>query len=225
MLLQLVLLGFAEAATPFAGLEWRPLARSDLVWVDEQRTSGFAVGEFDGTVRPALQAFGGAWVSRRIGVGGALGVARLTNTTQVDDIIRQRHWGVIRPSLDLRIALLRRSVAGDPRRPLPWVIAGIHADVPSARDLSNGYTEDERAAADEASTIERARLAGLGGRVGVGLDYPIAPGLSLGALYTLQWHRGIFRTDDLSIVSQWLATDAAVVLVFEWPQRTPPPDP
>lgn len=213
MPLLLALLTLAHAAVPYAGLEWRPLSRSDLVWVDEERTSGFAVGEFDGTARPSLQAYFGAWMSDRVALGGALGVARLLNTTEVDGVVRQRHWGVIRPSVDLRIALSQRG----PKRALPWLLAGLHADVPSARDVSTGYTEEEQLAADETATVERARLGGFGARVGFGAEYPITSGLAIGAMYTLEWHRGLFRTDDLSLVSQWLAAEAAILLVFQWP--------
>lgn len=211
----LAFVAHAHAAEPYLGVEWRPLSRADLTWVQEDRTSGLAVGEFDGSARPNLQAYGGAWVSPRLAVGGALGIARLQNSTELDGIVRQRHWGVLRPSLDFRVALAERGE----QRALPWVIAGLHLDVPSVRDNSSGYTPEEQAVADEATTFERARLAGFGGRLGIGADYAITPGISLGAMYTLQWHRGIFRADDLRITSQWLAGEAALLLQFQWPRR------
>jgi hypothetical protein len=199
------------AATPFAGLEWRPLSRADLAWVAEDRTSGDAVGEFDGVVRPALQAFGGAWLSDRVGLAGSLGVARLTTTSWTGETARQRHWGVIRPELDLRVALTKRSP-----HPLPWLLLGFDGDIPSARDVSDGYTADEQAAADRDAQTERLRLGGFGGRLGAGVDARVAPGVSVGACFDLAGHFGVLRSEDASTVSSWLATGAAVLVTFDW---------
>jgi hypothetical protein len=205
----------ARAATPMAGVAWTPFARSDLVWVDDGRTSGVGVGEFDGMVRPALTGFGGAWISRRLGLVGTLGVARLQSTTWVGDTYRHRHWGVVRPGLDLRIALSGREVG----RPAPWVLVGVHGDIPSARDVSNGYTDDEQEQADETAYVDRARLGGLGARVGLGVDYRLREGISVGAMWAAEWHRGVLRTDEANTVSSWVGADAALLLTFEWPRR------
>ena len=204
-----------HAATPIAGVSWTPLSRSDLVWVDEGRTSGVAVGEFDGVARPALAAFGGAWVSERVGVVGSLGVARLQSTTWTGDTWRQRHWGVVRPEIDLRIALSTREVG----RPAPWLFLGLYGDIPSARDVSNGYNEAEQEDADEDAWVERVRLGGLGGRLGAGVDYRLRDGLALGATWAVGYHRGFLQSTDTKVVSSWLATEASLLLSFEWPPR------
>src|SRR5690606_31447825 len=69
-MLPVLLAALAHAAEPYAGVEWRPLSRADLAWVEEGRTSGAGVGELDGTVRPALQAHGGLWLGERVALGG-----------------------------------------------------------------------------------------------------------------------------------------------------------
>ena len=212
-----LLLAVAHAATPFGGVEYRPLSRADLGWLLEGRTSGLAVGEFDGTLVPALQAFGGAWVTDRTALSLNLGVARLQNTTNVDGITRQRHWGVVRPGFDVRWALTERQA----RRPFPWVLLGGHASIPSARDVSSGYTKDEQEAADEQAFLERARLGGLGARLGIGADYEVLPGLGIGAQWSLAWHQGTWTADDLDLVSSWLAGDASLILTFRWPPKEP----
>ena len=209
-----LLVAAAWSATPFAGLEYQPLSRLDLTWVDDDRTSGVLAGEFDGAVAPSLQAFGGAWLSRRVGVVGSVGVARLTTTTWVEDTWRQRHWGVIRPAADLRVSLGSR----EPLRPSPWLYVGVHGDIPSARDTSNGYTEAEREVADEDAWVERARLGGVGGRLGVGLDYRVAPGVAVGARWGLLLHHGMLRTSEAQWVTAWFAADAALLLTFEAPK-------
>jgi hypothetical protein len=183
------------------------------VWVEEGRTSGTAVGEFDGTARPLFSAFGGVWFDRHIALVLGLGMARLTSTSEADDIYVQRHWGVFRPSLDLRFGWAPQRL----HRPVPWVLLGMYGDVPSARDVSNGYTEEEQAAADESASTERARLGAFGGRLGFGVDYRLLPGLMLGLQATAGIHRSTYAGGDGSWASVWVATDAALLLTFEWP--------
>jgi len=215
MLSALIFGSLAVAATPLLGVEWRPLSRADLNWLEDGRSSGLSVGEFDGTVDPSLSVFGGAWWHPRVATTGRLGIARLQNTTQVGDVVTQRHWGVIRPAIDLRWALVKPA----PLRPYPWLLVGIHGDIPSARDTSNGYSKPEQRAANENATIERARLGGLGARAGVGADYRPVPGVAFGLQYTLTWRRGVFLSEDRQAVSSWFSGEASLLLAFEWPER------
>lgn len=211
----LVAVAVASAAEPYGGVEWRPLSRADLTWVEEGLTSGAAVGEFDGAVRPSLQAHAGLWLGERVALGGSLGVARMQQTARSQDVWRRRHRGVVRPAVDLRLALARPA----PQRAQPWVLLGAHFDVPSARDVSDGYTDDEQQAADRAATAERHRLGGFGGRVGVGAEYPLTPGVAIGASYALQWHRSLAFGDDFASAGQWLVGEASLWLLFRWPRR------
>lgn len=208
------------------GLQWHPLARADVSWVDDGRTTGLAVGEMDGVVRPSLSAFFGGWISERFGLFGHLGIARLQNTTWVGDVWEQRHWGVFRPGLDARFALLKPRT--DSRRmPHPWVLGGLYGDIPSVRETSNGYDDVEQDVADDAAASDRARLAGFGGRLGFGADLQVVPGLTVGAQYTLGVHQGLFLGDDADVVSSWVASEAALLLTFWWGGAEPgtPPAP
>jgi hypothetical protein len=213
--LLLALSAHAAPATPFVGVAWRPLSRADLVWVDEGRTSGTAVGEFDGAVRPLLDAFAGVWFNRYIGLQAGIGVARATSTSRVGEGYRQRHQGVVRPSFDLRFGWMEPAV----RRPTPWFLLGVYGNIPSARDVSDAYTPDEQAAADATAATERARLGGVGGRVGAGVDYRVLPGLSIGALLTVGVHRAAYTGGDERFTTIWVATEAAFLLTFEWPPK------
>ncbi len=204
--------GAAWAAVPYAGLEWRPLSRSDLAWVDDQRTSGLGVGEHDGVVHPALGAFVGGWISARFALQGGLGVARLTSTTWVGTVWEQRHWGVVRPELAARLALIRPAEGW----PVPWVLAGAYGDIPSARATSNGYDEVEQEEADLLATGDRARLAGLGGRLGVGVDLRLHPSFSVGASYSLGLHRSLYLGSDPTTVSTLVSSEAAILGTFWW---------
>lgn len=207
-------LASAQAApvAPYLGLEWRPLSRGDLGWVLGGNTTGTQVGSLDGFVAPNLAAYGGAWLTDHLGVTGALGIARLQTTTWVEDVYVQRHWGVIRPALDLRFSLLPH----DDPRPVPFLVGGVHVDVPSARDVSNGYTQEEQQAADLTATAERARLGGFGGRLGIGATVGVVPGLSLGAQYAVAWHRSSFLGDDPTAITSWLTGEASLLLQLDW---------
>lgn len=201
-----------EPVRPFAGVEWQPLSRADLVWVDEGRASGTTVGEFDGIVNPTLKAYGGAWLTPRLGLSATVGVARIGNTSEVDQVIRHLHWGVIRPGLDVRFALNERR----PYRPVAWILTGGHGDIPSARDVSNGYDETEQLAADDAFAVERAQLSGIGGRTGLGVDYEVLPGLDLGAMWAVGYHRTLWRGPDITLLSQAVSAEASLFLQFRW---------
>ena len=215
MLVLLAQLTVAHAATPIAGLEWRPLSRGDLVWTGDRRTSGLSVGEFDGFVRPALQLHAGAWTGSRVALLGGLGLARLQNTTIVDDVYRQRHWGVFRPSVDMRFSFT--DVVQ--KKPIPWVLVGMYGDIPSVRDVSNGYTDEEQELADELAGAERARLGGVGLRTGLGVTLHLADGVVIGGQYAVGIHRSVFQADDADAVTSWMLAEASLLIGFEWPGK------
>ncbi|MCB9680029.1 MAG: hypothetical protein H6733_01030 [Alphaproteobacteria bacterium] len=204
----------------YAGLEWRPLSRQDLVFVDESRTSGTAVGEFDGTVRPVLGAFGGVWFNRYVALQLGLGVASLTTTSHTEDSYRQVSTAVVRPALDLRFGWMLPTH----RYPVPWVILGGYADLPAARDVSDAYTDEEQQVADDAAAETRYRLGGVGGRVGLGADYRVLPSLLIGAQVTVGVHQATYTGGDQRFASTWITTEGSLLFTFEWPRRARPPE-
>jgi hypothetical protein len=205
----------AEAARGLLGLEWRPFSRQDLVFVDEGRTSGTAVAEQDGTVRPNLSAFGGAWLNKNVGLVGSLGVAAVVSRSAAGDATATRSWAVLRPELDVRVGWMEPRV----RFPIPWVVAGVFGDIPTVRDRSASYTDEEQAAADETAKTDAWRLGGVGGRVGVGVDFRVVEGLSLGAQATVGLVGSTYAGGDGSFTTLWVATDASLLLTWEWPDR------
>lgn len=206
----------AHAGSGFFGLELRPLSRQDLVWVAENRTSGTAVGEFDGTLRPVLTAFGGGWFSRYVGLSAGLTYAHLDRGSRSDEIRRMTRTAVLRPSLDLRIGWMEPRL----RVPIPWVVVGLHGDIPIASDASNGFSPEEQDAANAVARDTRYRLGGFGGRAGVGVDYRLMPGFMLGGQATLGLHRAGYTGGDTRFATLWMSTEASLLLTFEWP----PPD-
>lgn len=212
----------ALAATPTAGLAFTPLSRADLAWVADERTSGTPVGEFDGFVDPALAAYGGVWLGDRFAVLGSLGVARLTSTTWDGETWRQRHWGVIRPGVDVRWAAMPRDAD---HAIVPFLTLGGHGDIPSARDTSNGYSPEEAAQADETATIDRLRLGGVGGRLGAGVDWRPIPGIAVGAQYVVEARWATLRSSDATIASSWISSQVELLFAFEWGKRDVPPKP
>lgn len=216
----------AAPAVPVFGLEWRPLGRADLAWVQEGRTTGLGVGELDGSVRPPLSAWFGLWASQRVAFVGSLGVARLTTTTWTqgadgEDVYVSRHWGVVRPELGLRLAPW-----GHDRSPMPLAQLGVHGDIPSARAVSNAYTEAEQLTADEIAAADRARLGGFGARLGLGAEVALGRGVRVGGIWSLAWQQTLTLSDDTNAVSTWLVADASLLFSIELPARqaaTPEP--
>jgi len=211
----LTLAALAAEPTPMAGLEFAPFSRADAVQVADGWRTGTGVGELDGTVWPSLRAFGGAWVSRHIGLTGHLGVARLTTTTWTDPSWVSRHVGVFRPGVDLRWSVLPR----DDDRPRPIVLVGTYADIPSARVASNAFSPAEREQARGDAAFERARLGGVGVRAGAGADLRVHESISVGFLWTARLHRAVLRTTDATSVTGWLASEASLTAAFEWGPR------
>jgi hypothetical protein len=213
-----MLTGATWAATPYFGVEWRPLSRQDLVFVEEGRTSGTAVGAHDGTIRPVVSAFGGAWFGRWVAVQVGAGLAQLVTTSLAEEVYVQRHLGVFRPSFDLRFGWMEQRL----HRPTPWFLLGGWVDVPTSRDVSNAYTTEEQEAADLAAAEDRYRLSGGGARAGFGVDYRLLPGLMLGAQVAVGLQRTSFPGDADATSTLWVTTEAALLLTFEWPgQRNP----
>ncbi|MFT6144279.1 MAG: hypothetical protein ACJATT_001105 [Myxococcota bacterium] len=206
-----LLLSLALGAEPFAGAAIRPFSRADLVWVQEGRTSGESVGEFDGVVRPGIQPYVGAWFSPRIGLLGSVGVASLSTSTFIGDNVSRRSHTVVRPSIDLRVALR-------PESPTVWTVASVHADIPSAVDRSTVYTDEEQEAADIGASNTRSRLGGVGGALGAGVDVSLVPELSVGIQYRLELHRGSLRNTTAVTTSTWLASDASLLITVHWPR-------
>lgn len=208
------------ALIPYLGLEWRPLSRADLTWIEDGHTTGLSVGGLDGFARPQLLAYGGAWLTPHVGAHGAIGVARLQTTTWEEDVFTQRHWGVVRPEADLRVAMLERS----DRRPIPWVLLGAHLDLPSARDVSNGYTPDEQEAADRTATADRARLGAVGGRAGIGADLGLGKHVRVGLQWALDWQRSLFVSNDPAAVTSFVTAEGALLVELVWPPTDDAPD-
>lgn len=212
-------LALASPATPFAGMDWEPLGRSDVVWASEERGSGVLVGPFDGFADPSLTAYGGVWWSPHWAVESSLGVARLQNTVFLDDTWTQQHWGVVRPALALRWSWVEARLD----RPHPWLRAGSFGSIPSVRQTSNAFTRKEQKTADALAETERSRLSGLGLQLGAGVTYPLAPGLHLGGRYQLEYYRSLAVENEGDAITSWLHGSAAILLEFQGNVPNPPP--
>ena len=213
-LLPLLLLLSSAFGRPMMGVEWVPLSRGDLMWVDEGNTTGTGVGEFDGVLVPALR-FRGGWEGPRLALLGGLSVARSTDTLWAGSGYSQSHEGALRLALDTRYAL----DAGDRADPIPWVEGGLYGVIPSARVVSDTYTEEEQATAEEGASLTRKTIGGVGLRVGPGFSWFFTDAMSLGATYHLVVFRGQVLTDASLAISTRVYGEAALLLEARFPSR------
>ncbi len=206
MLAALLLLASAQCR-PLLGVEWVPYSRGDAAWILEDRGSGAAVGELDGWLQPALNFQGGIQRDRWALLGG-LAVARITTTTWLADSYSQTHQGA------LRLAAGYRRYLGAPvdRRVQAFGELGLYGVIPSARVVSDSYTEAEQNDADEGAAYTRKSIGALGGWLGPGFGWWAHEQLMLGARYHLVLNRGQVLTEDTLSVSTALFTEAALLV-------------
>jgi hypothetical protein len=182
------------------GVDVAPLGRGDLVAVDEGRTTGLSVAEADGLLQPPVTAWGGVAGENLAGLFG-FAVASVSTRTWTpdpaggDDLVTNRRVTALRPSADLRWYPTGRS--GPPVQ--PWLGAGLHVVAPLVSNTSDAWTKKEQAAWTDAADEDRARLFGVGGRLGGGCELRLDSGLRLGARYDLGLHRA--QVVDEAVVS------------------------
>jgi hypothetical protein len=207
MLAPLLLLLATATARPLLGVDWVPYSRGDAMWVAEDRVSGSGVGEFDGWLQPALTFHGGVQ-KERWAVLTSLAVARITSTTWLADGRDQTHVGAARLGAGYR----RYLGLPEQDRVVGFGDLGLYGIIPSARILSDSYTEAEQVDADEGAAYTRKSIGGLGLWVGPGFGWWVHDQLMLGARYHFVLHRGQVLTEDTLSVSTALYGEAAFVL-------------
>ncbi len=205
MLLALLLSAVSFAAAPFAGLEWRPAPGSDPGFPPESE-------EFQQIIRPSLSAFAGFAASEHLRLSAALGVARSQSSTWLEGGSQQLHLGVVRPSLDARLSLS----APTEGELVPWLMLGLHANLPSARNVSSTHSDEEQDLADQIATEKRSQLAGYGGRLGLGCQWPVNPGVGIGASYAIEAHFSPSTTEEERTLSTWTGSYASLLLFLSW---------
>ena len=118
--------------------------------------------------------------------------------------------GAVRPSL-----CYRRYFGSEPQAGRAAFTAelGLYGVIPSARDISDSYSDEEQNDADEGAAYTRKSIGALGGWLGPGFSYLVTDALLLGARYHLILNRGQIYTEDALSISTALYAEAA--LVFE----------
>lgn len=197
------LMSAAPALTPTVGLALRPIQRPPPETTTEQ---------LQYTVAPPLAPYGGVRVGRWSFLG-SLGIATTQVTARADDVVSRQRAGLIRPGVDVRLALLDEPDGV----PSPFVLLGVHGTFPIVGDRSTGFTEEEQAVADRLADEMRSSLGRLGGRAGAGVVLDVHRGLGLGFELALDWSRSfLLGRDEAGTVMHAVSTDAAVLLQLEW---------
>ncbi|MDP6931631.1 MAG: hypothetical protein QGG40_01885 [Myxococcota bacterium] len=204
-----ILFSSLTLAAPVVGVDWTPLGRSDLAWIEEGGLSGTGVAEGDGVLDPNLSAWGGVAGERDALLFG-LGIARSTSTALSSDQFSSAHVGALRPAVDYRRYLQPRAAADA----VPYLQLGTYGVVPSARYFSDAYTDEEQEAMDDAARQDRARIGAVGLRMGGGAEVAWPSGLMVGARYLLVAHRGADLSETAYTLSTVMYGEAALQLGF-----------
>ncbi|MBN1336983.1 MAG: hypothetical protein JXB39_13580 [Deltaproteobacteria bacterium] len=207
MLSALLLVSCTFAADAILGVAWEPFSRTDAI-SDGNWTSGTGVGEFDGLLKPALTFHGGI-ATGDDSVLIDLGIARITTTRWLSDGYSQVHVGGLHLGATWRHDL-ERSESG---RAVAWGEIGAYGVIPSARDVSDAYTEAEQEDADESAAQIRKTIGGVGGRLGPGFGIRIGEDTLVGA----RFHAVLFRGQRLEEASLTVSTAVwgEAALLFE----------
>lgn len=195
------LLAGPALAEPIVALDYVPFSRGDLVWLEEDWTSGTGVGEFDGLLKTPLTPWIGVRGSRWTTLG-TVGSARFATVTSDSN---GRHT-VSKAGVRLGASLQR--TVGDWEITRPWVGLGAWGVIPFVRDQSDAYNKAQTAEAEFDAAADRARIGGIGARAGGGLDMPVLPGAKLGFNTHLVTHSAISFSETSTQVSllTWMET-------------------
>lgn len=195
------------------GGELVPPGVGGLAWGDADAFSDTLAGEFDGLLRPPLTAHGG-WIGKKDAVLGGFALVRFADATFA---ATNTYTGVgsTRLAVDYRRYVHARSAG----RVGLYATGGGYFILPNAADVSDAYTPEEQAAADEGAGELRARIGGLGGQLGVGAEYVLGdaagrPAVALGLRYSARLYRGQASNDEGYRVSTVVLTEAALVVDF-----------
>lgn len=220
--LLLALLLSPEAAAGWhgtLGLDWVPLGRADLAWIEEDQLSGTLVAATDGMLAPPLYLEGGL-ASATDAVVLGLGLARIGTTTATFDSEGElssrsgEHVLGLRLGADYRRWLVPRVTpgSGEEAHVSPFLQAGGYGVIPSAQKYDDTWTEEEQSAQDEAAGSERSSIGALGGRLGGGADLCWTQGLCLGVRGLVVLHRTQAVGEGFRTVSTLVALEPALSL-------------
>ena len=203
------------------GLGFNPAGVGALAWQDADQLSGTLAGEFDGVLRPPLTLYGG-WYDADNAVLVDVSAVRFSTVT-FSDTSSTDAIGATRLGVDYR-RYLPEADAGDGHVDL-YGHVGAYGILPNAVDTSEAYTEEDQASANEAAGELRARVSGVGARVGLGAGYRIggaasasgatgAASATLGIRGALVVHRAQGTLETGTIVTVIALPEAALTLEF-----------
>ena len=119
--------------------------------------------------------------------------------------------GALRPALDMQRYVMPRQTGAA----TAWFGAGLSGVIPLASVRSAAYGEQEVEDAAEEARATRSRIGGVGGRVGLGAEVLLSPGITLGLRTHVNAHRGQTLNEDALRVATWIWADAALRLQIE----------
>lgn len=208
--------GTAEAKPHgFLGVDYLPLGRADLGWVEEGRLSGVLGNEEDGMVQGPLRMWGGLGWERHAVVGGLSAVRMKTTTwsSSPDDgaeLVTETTVGGVRPAVDYRYYFLPRG----PGLVSPYIGGGLNAVIPTVKSSSETWTASEESGFLAQQAEDRARIRGAGARIQGGAELLFDNGLMLGVRQGFEVQRGERVDTETARTTALLSTETALSLGF-----------
>jgi len=219
-LLALPLLSPAASAGAWRGtlgVDWTPLGRADLAWVDAGQLSGTLVAPTDGMLAPPLALHGGLSTATDALLLD-LGLARVGTTTRSYDTTGALASESSSSAMGLKLgADYRRYLghrvlpaSGAPARAVPFGQVGLYGVIPAARRADTLWTAEEQTAQDSAAGADRAAIGALGARLGGGGEVCWDVGLCAGMRGFFVIQRGQEVADGSTTASTLLSFEPAL---------------
>lgn len=199
----------------FLGVDYLPLGRADLGWVQEGRLSGVLGNEEDGFVQGPLRMWGGLGWDRHAVVAGFSAVRMKTTTwaSSPDDgseLVTESTQGGVRPAIDYRYYFLPRG----PGQVSPYLGAGLNGVIPTVSYASETWSASEESGYLAQQAEDRARIRGAGGRIQGGAELLFENGLMLGIRQSFDLQRGERVDTEVARTTALLSTETALSLGF-----------
>lgn len=175
------------------GVDYTPIGRGDLTFLQSPSSTELGLAENDGLIRPTFQPWIGFYSNKR------------PQSHQAELNILSHHIGTyysesqktVQRYQAVRVGYAFRRHWSPSQNPIePFVRLGFHHNFSSVTFTSTAYTNEEAEDMEKASKEAAALFGGSGVTPGLGLRYPVQDHLFIGIRWDLDIHVTNFITEE-----------------------------